>query len=343
MSPHIEIVGESGKIMAGGTILPVNATLVVVDMQKVQRGQTLVKIQKEVGKSRDITGGLPRVAELFESRKPANPAVMSEINGSVKFGETRRGVRKIIVTGSDGEERTYSIPYGKHVIVHEGDYVSAGTSLCEGSISPDDILRVLGPGAVREYLVNEIQEVYRLQGVKINDKHIEVIVNQMMQKVSIKDPGDTWFLQEDIVNKREFFSENERISNMVFVNDPGDSDLDPDTLIERSEFNDVNKELKAEGKSTATYRKPKPATFEPILMGITQALNTQKVLYLQPLFEETTRVLTDASTAGKTDYLQGLKENVVDGRLIPAGTGTPGGIKEIIEGESLEDEKGSSW
>tara|TARA_S200000501_G_scaffold339347_1_gene346879 strand:+ start:6985 stop:11232 length:4248 start_codon:yes stop_codon:yes gene_type:complete len=331
LSPHIEIIGESGKIMAGGTILPVNATLVVVDMQKVQRGQTLVKIQKEVGKSRDITGGLPRVAELFESRKPANPAVMSEINGSVKFGETRRGVRKIIVTGPDGEERMYSIPYGKHVIVHEGDYVNAGTSLCEGSISPDDILRVLGPGAVREYLVNEIQEVYRLQGVKINDKHIEVIVNQMMQKVSIKDPGDTWFLQEDVVNKREFFAENERMSNMVFVNDPGDSDLDPDSIIERSEFNDVNKELKADGKNTATYRKPKPATFEPILMGITQAsLNTESFISAAS-FQETTRVLTDASTAGKTDYLQGLKENVAVGRLIPAGTGTPG-IKEILVG-----------
>ncbi|MEC9457056.1 MAG: DNA-directed RNA polymerase subunit beta', partial [Candidatus Neomarinimicrobiota bacterium] len=279
LSPHIEIVGKNGKIMAGGTILPVNATLVVSDNQKVQRGQTLVKIQKDVGKTRDITGGLPRVAELFESRKPANPAVMSEINGIVSFGETRRGVRKIHVMGADGEERVYSIPYGKHVIVHEGDFINAGTSLCEGSISPDDILRVLGPGAVREYLVNEIQEVYRLQGVKINDKHIEVIVNQMMQKVSIKDPGDTWFLQEDRVNKREFFNENERISQMVFVNESGDSDLEPDSLIERSEFNEINKELKAEGRVTATYRKPRPATFEPILMGITQAsLNTESFI-----------------------------------------------------------------
>tara|TARA_B100000929_G_scaffold290589_2_gene284763 strand:- start:1236 stop:5483 length:4248 start_codon:yes stop_codon:yes gene_type:complete len=338
LSPHIEIVGKNGKIMAGGTILPVNATLVVSDNQQVQRGQTLVKIQKDVGKTRDITGGLPRVAELFESRKPANPAVMSEINGIVSFGETRRGVRKIHVMGADGEERIYSIPYGKHVIVHEGDFINAGTSLCEGSISPDDILRVLGPGAVREYLVNEIQEVYRLQGVKINDKHIEVIVNQMMQKVSIKDPGDTWFLQEDRVNKREFFNENERISQMVFVNEPGDSDLEPDSIIERSEFNEINKELKAEGKVTATYRKPRPATFEPILMGITQAsLNTESFISAAS-FQETTRVLTDASTAGKTDYLQGLKENVAVGRLIPAGTGTPG-IKNMLVGVIEESDE----
>jgi len=338
LSPHIEIVGKNGKIMAGGTILPVNATLVVSDNQKVQRGQTLVKIQKDVGKTRDITGGLPRVAELFESRKPANPAVMSEINGIVSFGETRRGVRKIHVMGADGEERIYSIPYGKHVIVHEGDFINAGTSLCEGSISPDDILRVLGPGAVREYLVNEIQEVYRLQGVKINDKHIEVIVNQMMQKVSIKDPGDTWFLQEDRVNKREFFNENERISQMVFVNETGDSDLEPDSMIERSEFNEINKELKAEGRVTATYRKPRPATFEPILMGITQAsLNTESFISAAS-FQETTRVLTDASTAGKTDYLQGLKENVAVGRLIPAGTGTPG-IKNMLVGAVEESDE----
>jgi len=338
LSPHIEIVGKNGKIMAGGTILPVNATLVVSDNQKVQRGQTLVKIQKDVGKTRDITGGLPRVAELFESRKPANPAVMSEINGIVSFGETRRGVRKIHVMGADGEERIYSIPYGKHVIVHEGDFINAGTSLCEGSISPDDILRVLGPGSVREYLVNEIQEVYRLQGVKINDKHIEVIVNQMMQKVSIKDPGDTWFLQEDRVNKREFFNENERISQMVFVNETGDSDLEPDSMIERSEFNEINKELKAEGRVTATYRKPRPATFEPILMGITQAsLNTESFISAAS-FQETTRVLTDASTAGKTDYLQGLKENVAVGRLIPAGTGTPG-IKNMLVGAIEESDE----
>ena len=331
LSPHIEIVDKTDKILAGGTILPVKATLVVTDKQKVDRGQTLVKIPKDIGKTRDITGGLPRVAELFEARKPANPAVMTEINGTIRFGDTKRGVRKIHVMGVDGEERTYSIPYGKHVIVHEGDYINAGTNLCEGAISPDDILHVLGPAAVRDYLVNEIQEVYRLQGVKINDKHIEVIVGQMMQKVSVKDPGDTWFLEEDRVAKRDFFAENDRIFKMVIVNEVGDSDLESGSMIDRAEFLEINKDLKADGQELATYRKPKPATFEPILMGITRAsLNTESFISAAS-FQETTRVLTDASTAGKTDYLQGLKENVAVGRLIPAGTGTPG-FRDILVG-----------
>ena len=338
LSPHIEIIDKNGKILAGGTILPVKATLVVNDKQKVQRGQTLVKIPKDIGKSRDITGGLPRVAELFEARKPTNPAVMTEINGTVRFGETRRGVRKIHVMGVDGEERTYSIPYGKHVIVHEGDFINAGTNLCEGAISPADILHVLGPAAVRDYLVNEIQEVYRLQGVKINDKHIEIIVGQMMQKVSVKDPGDTRFLDEDRIAKKEFFAENERIGKMVIVNAPGESDLEANTMIERDEFLEINKELKSDSKKVATYKKPKPATFEPILMGITRAsLNTESFISAAS-FQETTRVLTDASTAGKTDYLQGLKENVAVGRLIPAGTGTPEFDDLIVGVDHLDEE-----
>ena len=341
LSPHIEIVDKAGKILAGGTILPVKATLVVTNKQKVARGQTLVKIPKEIGKTRDITGGLPRVAELFEARKPSNPAVMTEINGTVSFGDTKRGIRKIHVMGVDGEERKYSIPYGKHVIVHDGDYINAGTNLCEGAISPEDILHVLGPAAVRDYLVNEIQEVYRLQGVKINDKHIEVIVGQMMLKVSVKDTGDTRFLEEDRIAKRDFFTENDRISKMIIVNEVGDSDLEDDSMIDRAEFLEINKDLKADGKELATYRKPKPATFEPILMGITRAsLNTESFISAAS-FQETTRVLTDASTAGKTDYLQGLKENVAVGRLIPAGTGTPG-IRDILVGAHDTDEDGLS-
>ena len=341
LSPHIEIIDKAGKILAGGTILPVKATLVVTNKQKVARGQTLVKIPKEIGKTRDITGGLPRVAELFEARKPSNPAVMTEINGTVSFGDTKRGVRKIHVMGVDGEERKYSIPYGKHVIVHDGDYINAGTNLCEGAISPEDILHVLGPAAVRDYLVNEIQEVYRLQGVKINDKHIEVIVGQMMLKVSVKDTGDTRFLEEDRIAKRDFFIENNRLSKMIIVNEVGDSDLEQDSMIDRAEFLEINKDLKADGKELATYRKPKPATFEPILMGITRAsLNTESFISAAS-FQETTRVLTDASTAGKTDYLQGLKENVAVGRLIPAGTGTPG-IRGILVGAHNTDEDGLS-
>ena len=336
LSPHLEIVDEKGGIVSGSTILPVKATLVVNDKENVQRGQTLVKIPKDIGKTRDITGGLPRVAELFESRKPSNPAVMTEINGTVKFGDTRRGIRKIHVIGNDGDDRSYSIPYGKHVIVHEGDFINAGSSLCEGAISPDDILRVLGPSAVREYLVNEIQEVYRLQGVKLNDKHIEIIVNQMMQKVMVKEVGDSRFLQEDRISKNDFLIENERLATMVVVTSPGDTGLEEEMMIEKTEFNDLNKEIKAEGKKIAKYRKVIPATFEPILMGITRAsLNTDSFISAAS-FQETTRVLTDAATAGKTDYLYGLKENVAVGRLIPAGTGTPQ-FKDILVGIDDQD------
>ncbi len=324
LSPQVEIVDDNGKTLSGGTILPVRATLVVGDGQHVKRGQTLVKIQKDIGKTRDITGGLPRVAELFEARMPSNPAVVSEINGNVIFGSIKRGIRKIIVEPSDGKSRSYNIPYGKHVIVHEGDFVTSGTPLCEGAISPMDILNIQGPGAVREYLVNEIQEVYRLQGVSINDKHIEVIVRQMMRKILIASSGDSRFLESERVDRKDFFEENERISKMVVVSDSGDSDLDIDLLIEKSEFQEINRELKEEEKTPAKHRKTKPATFEPLLMGITQAsLNTESFLSAAS-FQETTRVLTNAATACKTDYLRGLKENVTIGRLIPAGTGFPG-------------------
>ncbi|MEC8689711.1 MAG: DNA-directed RNA polymerase subunit beta', partial [Candidatus Neomarinimicrobiota bacterium] len=329
LSPHVEIIDKDGSILAGGTILPVTANLTVRQGEKVKKGQTLVKIPRAIGKTRDITGGLPRVTELFESRKPADPAVVSEIDGTVSFGDTKRGIRKINITGVDDSVKTYSIPYGKHVVVHEGDKISAGTSLCEGSISPVDILRILGPNKVREYLVNEIQEVYRLQGVKIDDKHIEVIVRQMMQKVSIDEPGDSNFLPKDRINRAEFFETNEKLSTMVVITDSGDSDFEEDMLVNKNEYQENNKSLKDDGKLPAKSRKSKPATFEPLLMGITQAsLNTESFISAAS-FQETTRVLTDASTSGKTDYLRGLKENVAVGRLIPAGTGSPH-LKNII-------------
>ena len=329
LSPHVEIIDKDGSILAGGTILPVTANLTVRQGEKVKKGQTLVKIPRAIGKTRDITGGLPRVTELFESRKPADPAVVSEIDGTVSFGDTKRGIRKINITGVDDSVKTYSIPYGKHVVVHEGDKISAGTSLCEGSISPVDILRILGPNKVREYLVNEIQEVYRLQGVKIDDKHIEVIVRQMMQKVSIDEPGDSNFLPKDRINRAEFFETNEKLSTMVVITDSGDSDFEEDMLVDKNEYKENNKSLKDDGKLPAKSRKSKPATFEPLLMGITQAsLNTESFISAAS-FQETTRVLTDASTSGKTDYLRGLKENVAVGRLIPAGTGSPH-LKNII-------------
>ncbi|MFC1593595.1 DNA-directed RNA polymerase subunit beta', partial [Candidatus Neomarinimicrobiota bacterium] len=334
LSPQIEIQDKDGNVMAGGTILPVNATLNVINQQEVKRGKTLVKIQKDIGKTRDITGGLPRVAELFEARMPSNPAVVTEINGIVKFGETKRGIRKILIESRDGESRGYKIPYGKHVIVHEGDFITAGTPLCEGAISPVDILGILGPGKVREYLVNEIQEVYRLQGVGINDKHIEVIVRQMMKKIIVTDPGNSRFLESERVDRVNLTIENERLANMVVVADQGGSDWGKGTLILKSELRDINKELKDVGKAPIKTHKTQAATYDPLLMGITQAsLNTDSYLSAAS-FQETTRVLTDAATAGKTDYLRGLKENVLIGRLIPAGTGYP-----VLQDISLESDE----
>ena len=326
LSPQIEIYSKSkkqGDLLSGGTILPVKATLIVNDGQQVSKGQTLVKIQKDIGKTRDITGGLPRVAELFEARKPANPAVVTEVNGTVQFGEMKRGIRKISIIPSTGKEVVYKIPYGKHVIVHEGDFINAGTPLCEGAISPADILSILGPNAVREYLVNEIQEVYRLQGVGINDKHIEIIVNQMMKKVIISDKGDTNFLPGERLDKSVLFDANDSMKGMVVIDESGGSNLEIGLIISANEAKELNKELKDKGNNLVKFHKAKPATFGPILMGITQSsLNTTSFISAAS-FQETTRVLTDAATASKTDFLLGLKENVALGRLIPAGTGFP--------------------
>ena len=337
LSPRVEIIDTKGDILAGGTILPVTATLVVNEGQKVSRGQTLVKIPRDIGKTRDITGGLPRVAELFEARNPKNPSVVSEIDGIVKFGDTKRGVRTMIVEADDGESKKYRIPYGKHVIVHEHDRILAGSQLCEGSTSPMDILKILGAGKAREYLVNEIQEVYRLQGVKINDKHIEVIVRQMMQKISVVESGDTDYLPQDRINRSEFYATNNNLLLMVKITAPGDSEFEKDMLVDKKEFIELNKELKESGKKPAKYSKTKPATFEPLLMGITRAsLNTESFISAAS-FQETTRVLTNAATAGQTDYLRGLKENVAVGRLIPAGTGLHE-YRDIIVGNASEEQ-----
>ena len=338
LSPHIEILDKDENVLAGGTILPVKAVLMVEDGKKVIAGDVIVKIGKDIGKTRDITGGLPRVAELFEARKPKEPAVVTEIDGKVKFGETKRGIRGILVEGAHDEVRKYRIPYGRHVIVHEGDRVSAGDRLCEGAISPTDILNILGPEQVQEYLVNEIQEVYRLQGVRINDKHIEVIVRQMMQKLEIDDPGDTKFLPVDRVSRSDLFVENLRIEKSRYITHPGDSDFAEDDLIEKNEFKMVNDSLKEEGKVPAKSRKPKPATNKPLLLGITRAsLNTESFISAAS-FQETTRVLTDASTEGKTDYLRGLKENVILGRLIPSGTGFKQ-FRDVLVQNISEDEE----
>ena len=338
LAPHLDIIDAEGNTLAGGTILPLKAVLMVKDGQKVKAGKVLVKIAKDIGKTRDITGGLPRVAELFEARKPKEPAVVTEIDGIAEFGAVKRGIREVIVGGAHDEKKKYSIPYGRYVIVHEGDRVSAGDRLCEGAISPNDILNILGPEKVQEYLVNEIQEVYRLQGVRINDKHIEVIVRQMMQKLEVVDPGDTKFLALDRINRSDLFAENERISKMIVISDPGDSDYEEGDLLDKGEQREINKQLKEEEKKPVKGKTVKPATFRPLLLGITRAsLNTESFISAAS-FQETTRVLTDAATEGKTDYLMGLKENVIMGRLIPAGTGFVATRKPLVK-KIDDDEK----
>ncbi len=320
LSPQIHIVDGDKKLST--YILPTRSYLQVYDGQEVKAGDALVKIPREIAKTRDITGGLPRVAELFEARRPKEPAIVSEIDGQVKFGEIRRGVRKINIVSRDGkEEKVYQIPYGKHVLVHDGDYVHAGEKLSEGSIAPQDILNIMGPNKVQEYLVNEIQEVYRLQGVRINDKHIEVIVRQMLQKVKIEDPGDTDYLEGDQVDKIRFLAENERIRRLVAVTDAGESKLKEKNLVDPEEADKLNEKLKKASKKPIKTRAAQPATFQPLLLGITKASLTTESFISAASFQETTRVLTEASIEGKVDKLLGLKENVIMGNLIPAGTG----------------------
>ena len=321
LSPHIHIEGGGKDDKAGGaSILPVRATVIVRDGDKVKAGQILVKIPRDAGKTRDITGGLPRIAELFEARNPANPAVITEVDGTIKYGKVKRGIREIHVIGKE-KESIYKIPYGKHILVHEGDLVFAGDKMCEGSVSPKDILRIGGASKVQEFLVNAIQEVYRLQGVAINDKHIEVIVRQMMKKVTVEDAGDTLYLHGDRINQFEIQKTNEEMKKKAVVTNPGDSDYEEGDVVYTSNIKDVNKDLKESGKKTIKTSKPKPVTFSPLLLGITRAsLNTESFISAAS-FQETTRVLTDAAVEGKTDYLKGLKENVIIGRLIPAGTG----------------------
>jgi len=284
LHPHIEIIqkkGEKEKRLRD-FVIPEGAQLTVEDGQEVYAGLVLAKVSREAYKTRDITGGLPRVAELFEARRPKDPATISEIDGTVRFGEIKRGKREIYVHPEEGEPQLYEVPAGKHLRVHEGDRVRAGDRLTEGPVNPHDILRIKGPRAVQEYLLNEVQEVYRLQGVKINDKHIGVIVRQMLQKIRVMDPGDTEFLEGENVDKQTFTEVNDRV---------------------------VNK------------KGGKPATREPLLLGITKASLTTQSFISAASFQETTRVLTDAAIRGARDDLLGLKENIIIGHLIPAGTG----------------------
>ncbi|MDE6100289.1 MAG: DNA-directed RNA polymerase subunit beta', partial [Paramuribaculum sp.] len=303
--------------------LPVGAHLMLEDGQDVKIGQTFVKIPRSSsGGAGDITGGLPRVTELFEARNPSNPAVVAEIDGEVNYGKVKRGNREITVTSRLGEVKKYLVPLSKQLLVQENDYVRAGTPLSAGAITPADILNIMGPTAVQEYIVNEVQDVYRMQGVKINDKHFEVIVRQMMRKVNIIDPGDTGFLEQQIVDKRAFLDENDRIWGKKVVTDAGDSEtVKPGMVITARKLRDENSALKRRDLRQIVVRDAVPATSEQILQGITRAALQTGSFMSAASFQETTKVLNEAAINGKTDYLEGMKENVICGHLIPAGTG----------------------
>ncbi len=320
-SPTIRIVDANGDDLKQYN-LPVGAHVMVEEGQEVKVGDIIVKIPRAVGKSGDITGGLPRVTELFEARNPSNPAVVSEINGEVIMGKNRRGNREIIIRAKSGEEKHYLVPLSKQILVQENDYVRAGMALSDGAVSPTDILNILGPIKVQEYIVNEIQEVYRLQGVKINDKHFEVIVRQMMRKVEIVEPGDTRFLPEQLVDKLEFLEENDRIFDKKYIKDPGDSqNLRAGQIVTVRQLRDENSLLKRQDLRPAEARDAVPATSNQILQGITRAALRTNSFMSAASFQETTKVLSDAAIRGKIDTLEGLKENVICGHLIPAGTG----------------------
>ena len=320
--PEAQILDKNGQILKTYA-LPVGAHVMELkEGDDIKVGDVLVKIPRSAGNAGDITGGLPRVTELFEARNPSNPAIVSEIDGEVKFGKLKRGNREISVTSKLGETKKYLVPLSKQILVQENDYVRAGTPLSDGATTPADILNIMGPTAVQEYIVNEVQDVYRMQGVKINDKHFEVIVRQMMRKVNILDPGDTCFLEQQIVDKREFMEENDRIWGKKVVVDAGDSDsVQPGQIITARKLRDENSALKRRDLKIITVRDAVPATSEQILQGITRAALQTSSFMSAASFQETTKVLNEAAINGKTDTLEGMKENVICGHLIPAGTG----------------------
>jgi len=319
--PTCDVLDADGNVL-GTYNFPVGCHVVVEDGQKVSTGATLVKIPRAVGGAGDITGGLPRVTELFEARNPSNPAVVSEIDGEVTMGKLKRGNREIIVTPKHGEPHKYLVNLSKQLLVQEHDAVRAGTPLSDGVITPNDILAIKGPTAVQEYIVNEVQDVYRLQGVKINDKHFEIIVRQMMRKVQINDPGDTTFLEQELVDKLDFAEENDRIWGKKVVTDAGDSEnLKAGQIITLRKLRDENSSLKRRDLRLVQVRDAVQATATQILQGITRAALGTKSFMSAASFQETTKVLNEAAIRGKQDRLEGMKENVISGHLIPAGTG----------------------
>jgi len=336
-NPLIKIVSGKNDVVKSYNI-PVGAHIIVNNNDKIEAGQILVKIPRTTGKSGDITGGLPRVTELFEARNPSNPAVVSEIDGVVSFGKIKRGNREVMIESKTGEVKKYLVNLSRHILVQENDYVKAGTPLSEGAVTPADILAIQGPTRVQSYIVNEIQEVYRLQGVKINDKHFEVIVRQMMRKVNIADPGDTKFLEKQVIDKFDFLGENDWIFGKKVVVEPGaSSNLKAGQIINARKLRDENSVLKRKDKKLIEARDAIPATSSPVLQGITKASLQTKSFVSAASFQETTKVLNEASIAGKQDNLMGLKENVIVGHLIPAGTGLRGYEKLIVGSQDEYD------
>ncbi|HUR12512.1 MAG TPA: hypothetical protein VM012_14145, partial [Flavitalea sp.] len=315
------LIVEGGK-EAKSYNLPVGSHITIDELEDVKAGQVLVKIPRTLRMQRDITGGLPRVTELFEARNPGNPAIVCEIDGVVAFGAIKRGNREIVVEAKDGVVKKYLVPLTRQILVQDGDFIKAGAPLSDGQVAPGDILSIKGPFAVQEYVVNEIQEVYRLQGVKINDKHIEVIVRQMMKKVEIVDPGDTRFLEEDLEDRLDFNEENDWIFDKKVITEAGESGkLKPGQIVSLREIREENSLLRRADKKLVEYRDANSATSHPVLLGITKAsLGTQSWISAAS-FQETTKVLSSAAIQGKTDDMLGLKENVITGHPIPAGTG----------------------
>ena len=319
--PTVDVVNADGEVLVTYN-LPVGGHLVVENGDVIKTGTTLVKIPRAVGGAGDITGGLPRVTELFEARNPSNPAVVSEIDGEVSMGKQKRGNREVIVTSKTADQKKYLVPLSRQILVQEHDAVRAGTPLSDGSITPNDILAIKGPTAVQEYIVNEVQDVYRLQGVKINDKHFEIIVRQMMRKVRIDDPGDTIFLEQELVDKLDFADENDRIWGKKVVTDAGDSEvLVKGQIVSARKLRDENSSLKRRDLKLVQVRDAVPATSTQVLQGITRAALGTKSFMSAASFQETTKVLNEAAIRGKVDHLEGMKENVICGHLIPAGTG----------------------
>ncbi len=338
LSPLIRIVDKKGEPLKTYN-LPISAHIVVNEKVKVELGQILVKIPRVTGKTGDITGGLPRVTELFEARNPSNPAVVSEIDGIVTFGKIKRGNREVIVEAKTGEQHRYLVSLSKHILVQENDFVKAGEQLSDGATSPSDILAIKGPTAVQEYLVNEIQEVYRLQGQKLNDKHFETIVRQMMRKVQIEDPGDTSFLELQLINKITFMTENDELYGKKVVVEPGDSEnLKRGQIVTARKLRDENSVLRRKDLKLVEARDAVPATATSILQGITRASLQTNSWISAASFQETTKVLNEAAVNGKVDTLQGLKENVIVGHLIPAGTGLRQ-YEKIVVGSKEEYER----